>query len=293
MAHSTLQLSEAWMPCYANLSAHYLRLETLLDSALATLTLIRDTATLAAPPTLSFHMDRACLQPLKLCCQLRRRRKCLFAGLFALPQAPGSVIEGSCDELPIHLSEDEEGPFRSLFKYIYALPLATQADRISIADLQDILAVAHLAHKYEMMAWETWGFLVIGDLIRRHPSSLLSHDFVAIYNLCRRAFTQESEDLWAKTTVQWLERITDNDLPISDALNAAEASHDRHLLTSLYKIQLSRIPTTAASMFQPTKLSMDGISPVHVQRIWLLLTLLVMERISQQHLHTGDHVALD
>ncbi|KAJ7442793.1 hypothetical protein B0H11DRAFT_1932161 [Mycena galericulata] len=41
---------------------------------------------------------------------------------------------------------------------------------------------------------------------------------------------------------------------ISDALNAAEASHDRHLLTSLYKIQLSRIPTTAASMFQPTNL---------------------------------------
>ncbi|KAJ7937728.1 hypothetical protein B0H13DRAFT_2302556 [Mycena leptocephala] len=191
----------------------------------------------------------------------------VFAGLFALPQAPGSVIEGSCDELPIRLSGDEEGPFRSLFKYIYAPALETQANRISITDLQDILAVVHLAHKYEMTAWETWGFLVIGDLIRRHPSSLLSHDFVAIYNLCRRAFTQESEDLWAKTTVQWLERITDNDLPISDALNAAEASHDRHLLTSLYKIQLSRIPTTAASMFLPTKLSMDGIPPVHVQRI--------------------------
>ncbi|KAJ7873018.1 hypothetical protein B0H13DRAFT_2349190 [Mycena leptocephala] len=191
----------------------------------------------------------------------------VFAGLFALPQAPGSVIEGSCDELPIRLSGDEEGPFRSLFKYLYAPALETQANRISITDLQDILAVADLAHKYEMTAWETWGFLVIGDLIRRHPGSLLSHDFVAIYNLCRRAFTQESEDLWAKTTVQWLERITDNDLPISDALNAAEASHDRHLLTSLYKIQLSRIPTTAASMFQPTKLSMDGIPPVHVQRI--------------------------
>ncbi|KAJ7923847.1 hypothetical protein B0H13DRAFT_2316008 [Mycena leptocephala] len=157
----------------------------------------------------------------------------VFAGLFALPQAPGSVIEGSCDELPIRLSGDEEGPFRSLFKYIYAPALETQANRISITDLQDILAVADLAHKYEMTAWETW----------------------------------ESEDLWAKTTVQWLERITDNDLPISDALNAAEASHDRHLLTSLYKIQLSWIPTTAASMFQPTKLSMDGIPPVHVQRI--------------------------
>jgi hypothetical protein len=56
-SHSTLQPSEAWMPCDANLSAHYFRLETLLDSALATLTLIRDTATLAAPPTLSSHVE--------------------------------------------------------------------------------------------------------------------------------------------------------------------------------------------------------------------------------------------
>ncbi|KAJ7939120.1 hypothetical protein B0H13DRAFT_1850855 [Mycena leptocephala] len=191
----------------------------------------------------------------------------LFAGLFALPQAPGSVIEGSCDELPICQSGDEKGPFRCLFKYIYAPALETQANRISITDLQDILAVVHLAHKYEMTVWETWSFLVIGDLIRRHPSSLLSHDFVAIYNYCRRAFTEESEDLWIKTSVQWLERITDNDLSISDTLNAAEASHDRHFLTSLYKIQLSQIPTTAASMFQPTQLSIDRIPPVHVQRI--------------------------
>ncbi|KAJ7460404.1 hypothetical protein B0H11DRAFT_2058320, partial [Mycena galericulata] len=123
----------------------------------------------------------------------------VFAGLFALPQAPGSVVEGSCDELPICLSGDEEGPFRSLLIYIYAPALESQANRISITDLQNIIAVAHLAHKYEMTAWETWGFLVIGDLIRRHPSSLLSHDFVAIYNLCRRSFTHESEDVWAKT----------------------------------------------------------------------------------------------
>ncbi|KAJ7917935.1 hypothetical protein B0H13DRAFT_2321865 [Mycena leptocephala] len=75
-----------------------------------------------------------------------------------------------------------------------------------------ILAVAHLAYKYEMAAWETWGFLVIGHLIRRHPSNLLSHDFVAIHDLCRRAFTEESEDVWVKTSVQWLEHITDNDL---------------------------------------------------------------------------------
>ncbi|KAJ7856484.1 hypothetical protein B0H14DRAFT_3864972 [Mycena olivaceomarginata] len=58
-----------------------------------------------------------------------------------------------------------------------------------------------------------------------------------------------------------------NELPISDALNAAETSQDRRFLALLDKIQLSRIPTTTTIMFQPTKLSMDGIAPVNVQRI--------------------------
>ncbi|KAJ7830588.1 hypothetical protein B0H13DRAFT_2371928 [Mycena leptocephala] len=82
----------------------------------------------------------------------------VFAGLLALPQLPGPVLEGSCDELPICLSGDK-GPFRSLFKYIYAPALETQANRIPITDVQDIVAVAHLAHKYEMTTWETWAFL--------------------------------------------------------------------------------------------------------------------------------------
>ncbi|KAJ7922612.1 hypothetical protein B0H13DRAFT_2317280 [Mycena leptocephala] len=82
----------------------------------------------------------------------------VFAGLLALPQLPGPVLEGSCDELPICLSGDK-GPFRSLFKSIYAPALETQANRIPITDVQDIVAVAHLAHKYEMTTWETWAFL--------------------------------------------------------------------------------------------------------------------------------------
>ncbi|KAJ7689789.1 hypothetical protein B0H17DRAFT_1134731 [Mycena rosella] len=52
---STFQPLEAWLPCQDNLSAHCLHLETLLDSALATLALIRDTATPTAPATLSPH----------------------------------------------------------------------------------------------------------------------------------------------------------------------------------------------------------------------------------------------
>ncbi|KAJ7929856.1 hypothetical protein B0H13DRAFT_1859338 [Mycena leptocephala] len=71
----------------------------------------------------------------------------VFAGLFALPQGPDLIVEGSWDKLPIYLRGDEEGSFRSLFRYIYAPALKTQANRIPITDLQDILAVAHLAHK--------------------------------------------------------------------------------------------------------------------------------------------------
>jgi hypothetical protein len=152
---------------------------------------------------------------------------------------------------------------------VYTLTLGrrayeTQANRIPITDLQDILAVAHLAHKYQMMTWETWAFLVIDNLIEQHPRGLSSPEFVAIYHLCRRSF---AGDLGAKTSAQWLGRITRNELPISDALNAAETSQDRHFLTSLYKIQLSRMPTTTTNMFHPTELPMHGIAPVHVRRI--------------------------
>ncbi|KAJ7477795.1 hypothetical protein B0H11DRAFT_1916972 [Mycena galericulata] len=103
-----------------------------------------------------------------------------------------------------------------------------------------------------------------GARMRERNHSLSSPDFVSIYHLCRRRF---AEDIGAKTSARWLGRIVENDLPISEALNAAEATHDRRFLTSLYKVQLSRIPTIATNMFHPTKLSMDGIAPAHMQRI--------------------------
>jgi hypothetical protein len=195
-----------------------------------------------------------------ICEQIHRfiliRDSPVFAGLFALPQGPDPTVEGSCDELPIYLIGDPEESFRSLFRYIYALSVAnclhnadtltlgqraleTQATRIPITNLQDVLAVAHLAHKYEMMTWETWAFLVIGNLIEQHPMSLSSPDLVAIYRLCHGSF---AGNLGAKTAAQWLERIMRNELPISDALNAAETSQDRRFLALLYKIQ--HIPTT-------------------------------------------------
>ncbi|KAJ7448887.1 hypothetical protein B0H11DRAFT_1928920 [Mycena galericulata] len=174
----------------------------------------------------------------------------------------------SCPFALVEMRRDPSAPYSNIFMphtlTLWRRALETQANRIPITDLQDILAVAHLAHKYEMTTWETWAFLVIDHLIDRHPSGLSSPEFVAIYHLCRQRF---AEDVGAKISAQWLGRITSNELPISDALNAAEASHDRHFLTSLYKVQLSRIPTTTTNMFHPTKLPMDGIAPVHVQRI--------------------------
>lgn len=59
-----------------------------------------------------------------------------------------------------------------------------------------------------------------------------------------------------------------NVLPIADALNAAEARDDRGFLTSLYELQLSKMPTTTAKAFRPPNLDISAIAPVHIQRIF-------------------------
>jgi hypothetical protein len=69
-----------------------------------------------------------------ICDQIHRciliRDSPVFAGLFALPQAPDSIVEGSCDDLPIYLGGDDEGSFRSLFRYLYAPSVVNSSDNV-------------------------------------------------------------------------------------------------------------------------------------------------------------------
>ncbi|KAJ7435603.1 hypothetical protein B0H11DRAFT_2113304 [Mycena galericulata] len=190
----------------------------------------------------------------------------IFSGLFALPQ-DGVVEEGLSDELPIFLGGDKAADFRALFKYIYAPAHETQVTMIPDEQLLDVVAVAHLAHKYEMSSWQKWSGMVITDFLTGRPESLSLPDFVALYEL----FQKLSDDKMRSQTSQlWLKRIERKPLPILDALNAAEAHNDRAFLALLYERQLEHMPIAASNggAFQPPKLDTTGIAPIHLQRIF-------------------------
>ncbi|KAJ7114598.1 hypothetical protein C8R43DRAFT_935268 [Mycena crocata] len=188
----------------------------------------------------------------------------VFAELFTLPQASDLAVEGKSDDLPIHLHGDKPDDFRSLFKYIYAPALETQANNIPIAEVQAVATVGLLAHKYQMTKWLEWAFLVIDQFL--DGTDLSSSDLVAIYELSQKAL---AKGLRGDVVLHWLNRflIGTGSLSISEALDTAEAHSDRSFLVSLYTIQLSRMPTKPTNTNQPTNLLMDGIAPIHVQRV--------------------------
>ncbi|KAJ7456045.1 hypothetical protein B0H11DRAFT_2287527 [Mycena galericulata] len=190
----------------------------------------------------------------------------VFSGLFSLPQ-DGVAEEGLSNELPIFLRGDKAADFRALFKYIYAPAHETQVAMIPDEQLLDIVAVSHFAHKYEMSSWQQWSGMVITDFLTGRPESLLSGDFVALYELFHKL---SDEKMRSQTTQLWLKRIERNWLPILDALNAAEAHNDRAFLALLYERQLGHMPVTASNggALQPSKLDTTGIAPIHLQRIF-------------------------
>jgi hypothetical protein len=115
-----------------------------------------------------------------------------------------------------------------------------------------------------MPSWQHWAVLVIKELLFRSATALAASDHLAIYQLSNKC---SAEILRKKIVEKWLKRIALGDMPISDALDAAEAHNDRDFLTSLYTFQLTQIPATAPTLFQATALGMDGISPLHIQRL--------------------------
>ncbi|KAJ7779334.1 hypothetical protein DFH07DRAFT_950398 [Mycena maculata] len=187
----------------------------------------------------------------------------VFARLFT-PQS-GIAEEGLSDDLPIFLGGDKAAQFRALFKYIYAPALETQAKTIPIEELQNVVAVGNLAQKYEMQSWQAWAGLVIEDFLDQSAGLLSSPDFFAIYELSYKA---SADEMRRRTVGIWRDRIEAFVLPIPDALDAAELHNDRNFLTSLYEIQLARMPTTTATGLQPPSMNLSRIAPIHLQRIF-------------------------
>ncbi|KAJ7718208.1 hypothetical protein DFH07DRAFT_1068085 [Mycena maculata] len=161
----------------------------------------------------------------------------IFSGMFELPV--GGTPEGSSDDLPIFLQGDTASDFRSLLKYI-SMHLNTQIMLIRPSELPHVIAVTRLAHKYDLAAWQKWAFLVVASHFKTQaPKSLTSYDLATIYRLCGQARWNILRD---EITEKWVQRIErEPDLSAGDAMDAADAHHDRAFLTRLYSLQLGRM----------------------------------------------------
>ncbi|KAJ7662842.1 hypothetical protein DFH06DRAFT_1471566 [Mycena polygramma] len=224
----------------------------------------------SAPPTRDaqfYHTSGDCIIRVentlfKIHKYLLVRDSLVFSDLFGLPQGDGAV-EGMSDALPICFSDDREDHFRALLRYIYAPAFDTQASRIPLSDLNDVLAAGRIAHKYQMETWRNWALLVLNHVCE-NTWSLSSYDHLAIYSF---ASAVSAPSLRKVVMDRWSRRVEVGALPICVALDAAEAHSDRDFLTSLYVFQLSQLPMTTTTDFQATKLAMPDIAPAHIQRL--------------------------
>ncbi|KAJ7797422.1 hypothetical protein B0H14DRAFT_3493769 [Mycena olivaceomarginata] len=113
--------------------------------------------------------------------------------------APGFLpVEGFSDTLPIQLQSDKATEIRSLLKYLYAPACNAQVPEISVTELDNVLAVARLAHKYEMETWQSWVEKVILHWLTQAYTSFSSVQYCTI---CELAYVLQDDDLREKTTI--------------------------------------------------------------------------------------------
>ncbi|KAJ7800438.1 hypothetical protein B0H13DRAFT_2688387 [Mycena leptocephala] len=185
----------------------------------------------------------------------------IFSSMFALPQG-GEAEEGLSDDLPVVLQGDTASEFRACVKYLYASVLDTQLDTIPLTALADIIAVAAFSNKYELETWKTWALLFISR--RVDDKTLSGTDLAALYRLHHHL-----DDSCRKNILSdlWYMRIEKEELPISDAMESAEACGDLRFLTRIYCLQWRRM-TRHASVLAPTAFPTDNIASIHLQRIY-------------------------
>ncbi|KAJ7049525.1 hypothetical protein C8F01DRAFT_1183078 [Mycena amicta] len=187
----------------------------------------------------------------------------VFSNLFELPQGT-LTTEGTSDANPIVLAGDSASDFEGLLMYLYASP-SIAPQNIHISELQPILGVFRLAHKYEMTSWNLWASNALQAILISSNDTFSSDDFQACFeSACQQA------DGWlvSKTTTYWRDRIIAGDLPAAPALDAAERRDPTHrpFLAALYADALQKLPTSVPNV---TPLSYPGFQPIHIQRIFV------------------------
>ncbi|KAJ7364884.1 hypothetical protein DFH08DRAFT_662474, partial [Mycena albidolilacea] len=181
---------------------------------------------------------------------LSRDPESMFRDMFSIPQCtttpPGASLG---DELePISLSGDSADEFRALCWALYALPPEIQAQNNFEANIERLLAVATMSHKYSLSSFEAWALGVIWihsrskrDYLNTCPQDMLDGIYEA-------ATAGGRKDLCGLVEQNWLSRLKRRELQLRHALDFGETHGMALFLACAYYQQARslRSPTLGA-----------------------------------------------
>ncbi|KAK7022170.1 BTB domain-containing protein [Favolaschia claudopus] len=149
-----------------------------------------------------------------------------FSGMFSLPTENG--LE------PITLTGDTVSQFRELCWALYALPTEIQAQNNPNTQIERLVAVANMSHKYSLASFEFWAI----DIILIHCKS--SRDYLKICHptvlesIYQAATAAECRVLQDLVEEKWLLRLKSRKLQLRHALDFAEAHGMQNFLAMAY-----------------------------------------------------------
>ncbi|KAJ7740226.1 hypothetical protein DFH07DRAFT_965414 [Mycena maculata] len=194
---------------------------------------------------------------------LRRDPNSAFHDMISIPQAKAS----ESDLIP---ADDNKDEFRALCWVLYATPDETHLQTTREGDVQKLLNVAKMCHKYNLLLFETWALKVL--VIQFEPPldhlATCTHDeldrIMALACLCDYA------ELLRLVDAAWLSRLEAKQLRWGDALAAGEKYNRRKFQGEVYYLLNKQIHSNLASLAISPQLGFSDLGLTDKQLVRLL-----------------------
>ncbi|KAJ7643667.1 hypothetical protein FB45DRAFT_823393 [Roridomyces roridus] len=161
---------------------------------------------------------------------LCRDPQSMFRDIFSVPQ--GTAVQ-TTDLAEIAVSDSAE-EFRALCWAVYALPTDIQLQNDKGADINRLIAVSKMAHKYVLPSYEKWTL----TMVWLHCQPGMDYLDGCSVDMSRRIFEAAvqggREDLCKLVESRWLVRLNKGELELRDALDFGEMHNRRTFLGNAY-----------------------------------------------------------
>ncbi|KAF8215057.1 hypothetical protein K438DRAFT_1955053 [Mycena galopus ATCC 62051] len=178
---------------------------------------------------------------------LSRDPESVFRSMFSLPQGiVGSATQGNeLEPIPCGDTADE---FRALCWALYALPTEIQAQNDPKADIDRLVVVANMGHKYSSSSFEAWALSIVWihcqserDYLNGCPQNMLDGVYEA-------AAAGGRDDLCRLVEQKWLPRLKRGELRLRHALDFGETHDMRTFLVDAYYQQAQDMKACAPKL---------------------------------------------